>query len=190
MHADAGRMLVFSTGMQDMGEWILDDPTVTNRMECAEYVAAATAGAGNVGLFAHDSEHTSLQIMTPLGKIRLNHGRLHQLAVRDPTNRFDIPEHLTWQMNLAIDQNEIDASVSSGVLGETLIPTLDNKGKPIMHGMGSIRGSEDDCEWSKCQRMSAQQQLTLTFDSHITFRSLYLGGRSQPRPEWESEPAL
>ena len=84
--------------------------------------------------------------MTPLGKIRLSHGRLHQLPMRDPTDHFDLPDHLTWQMNLAIDHHNMDASVSTGVLGETLIPTLDDEGKPIMQGMGSIRGLEEDCE--------------------------------------------
>eukprot|EP00903_Cladosiphon_okamuranus_P020097 g18457.t1 len=140
-YAKAGRKLESSTGLQDMGEWILDDPTATNMEECIEYVAASMAGGG---LFAHDSEHASFQIMTPLGKIRLSHGRLHQLPMRDPTDRFDLPEHLTWQMNLAIDHHDIDPSVSRGVLGETLVPTLDDEGQPIMQGMGSIRGSEED----------------------------------------------
>eukprot|EP00903_Cladosiphon_okamuranus_P012826 g11986.t1 len=130
--------------MEDMGEWMLDDPTATNMEEGTEYVAAAMADVGEVGLFAHDSEHASLQIVTPLGKIRLSHDRLHQLPMRDPTDRFDFPDHLPWQMNLAIDHHDLDPSVSTGVLGETLVPTLDDKGKPIMQGMGSIRGSEED----------------------------------------------
>eukprot|EP00903_Cladosiphon_okamuranus_P021426 g19695.t1 len=81
--------------MQDMGEWILTDPTATNMEERAQYVAAA----GETGLFDHASEQYSFQIMTPTRTIRLSHGRLHQLAMRDPTDRPDLPEHLTWQMN-------------------------------------------------------------------------------------------
>ena len=54
-----------------MTEWILDDPTATNMAECTDYVAAA----GESGLFSHESEHASFQILTPLGAVRLSHGR-------------------------------------------------------------------------------------------------------------------
>ena len=57
--------------MQAMAEWVLGDPTATDMIECIKYVAAA----GESGLFAHDSEHASFQILTPLGVIRLSHGR-------------------------------------------------------------------------------------------------------------------
>ena len=145
-YAMMGRRLSEQNGLQDMSEWILGDPTATNMEECTEYVADATAASGDIGLFSHESEHTSFQILTPVGRIRLSHGRLHQLAMRDPTDHFDLPDHLTWQMNLALDYHELDESLARGILGETLVPTVDVSGKPIMHGMGSIRGSEEDCE--------------------------------------------
>lgn len=66
-----GRKLDKANRMQDMADWILDDPTATNMDECAEYVATM----GESGLFAHDSEHVSFQILTPLGTVRLSHGR-------------------------------------------------------------------------------------------------------------------
>ncbi|CAM9894970.1 unnamed protein product [Ectocarpus fasciculatus] len=125
--------------MQDMGEWILSDPTATNMAECSEYIAAA----GDNGLFEHESEHASFQIMTPIGTIRLSHGRLHQVAMRDPTDQFDLPDHLTWQMNVAIDHHDISLE-ATGVLGETVVPTVDANGKSIMKGMDAIRGSQDD----------------------------------------------
>ncbi|CAM9915773.1 unnamed protein product [Ectocarpus sp. 13 AM-2016] len=128
--------------MQHMSEWILSDPTATNMAECTEYVMQATED-GSTGLFEHNSEHASFQIMTPKGKIRLSHGRLHQLAMRDPTDRFDLPDHLTWQMNLAFDHLDLNPE-ATGILGETLVPTLDLDGNPIMQGMASIRGIEDD----------------------------------------------
>jgi len=127
--------------MQDMGEWILADPTATNMDECAQYVAAA----GETGLFDHASEHASFQIMTPTGTIRLSHGRLHQLAMRDPTDRFDLPEHLTWQMNVAIDHHDVSLE-ATGVLGETVVPVVDQHDKLVMKGMEAIRGSQEDCE--------------------------------------------
>lgn len=83
----------------------MQDPTATNMDECAEYVAQAEGMEG--GLFAHQSEHASFQILTPKGTIRLSHGRLHQLAVRDPTDQYDLPDHLTWQMNVAVDHEEV-----------------------------------------------------------------------------------
>jgi len=134
------------TAMEDMSEWILGDPTATNMAECIEYVARATAGGSGAGLFGLDSEHASFQIMTPVGRIRLSHGRLHQLPMRDPTDSFDLPEHLTWQMNVAIDHHDVDANLATGILGETLVLNLDGNGNPIMQGMGSIRGTEEDCE--------------------------------------------
>lgn len=145
-YADVGRQLWSSEGMQDMSEWILGDPTATNMDECTEYVAKATAADGGIGLFSHASEHTSFQILTPVGRVRLSHGRLHQLPMRDPTDRFDLPDHLTWQMNLAIEHHDLDESAARGILGETLVPALDANGKPIMQGMGSIRGLQEDCE--------------------------------------------
>ncbi|CAM9884000.1 unnamed protein product [Ectocarpus sp. 12 AP-2014] len=128
--------------MQEMSDWILGDPTATNIAECTEYVSGATVD-GQAGLFEHESEHTSFQILTPKGSIRLSHGRLHQLAMRDPTDRFDIPEHLTWQMNLAFDNVDL-ALDAMGILGETQQHTLDAYGNPIMEGMAAIRGSQED----------------------------------------------
>ncbi|CAN0124110.1 unnamed protein product, partial [Ectocarpus sp. 8 AP-2014] len=75
--------------------------------------------------------------------IRLSHGRLHQLATRDPTDSFDIPDHLTWQMNLSVDHIDLHAD-ATGILGETQNPTLDANGHPIMQGMAAIRGAQND----------------------------------------------
>lgn len=41
--------------------------------ECAEYVAHAELMEG--GLFEHQSEHSSFQIVTPAATVRLSHGR-------------------------------------------------------------------------------------------------------------------
>eukprot|EP00752_Nemacystus_decipiens_P018442 g16533.t1 len=134
-----GRKLGVAAGVEAMADWILGDPTATNMAECIEYVAAA----GESGLFDHESEHASFKILTPLGTVRLNHGRLHQLPMRDPTDQFDLPEHLTWQMNLAIEHDNVSLQ-AKGILGETLVPTEDEFGRPIMHGMEAIRGKEED----------------------------------------------
>ncbi|CAM9616834.1 unnamed protein product [Ectocarpus sp. 12 AP-2014] len=141
-YARGGRRLSASTQMQAMSDWILGDPTATNMAECTEYVVEATRN-GLGGLLEHDSEHTSFQILTPMGTIRLSHGRLHQLPMRDPTDSFDLPDHLTWQMNLAIDRIDVSPN-ATGILGETQKPTLDANGSPIMQGMASIRGAQDD----------------------------------------------
>ena len=140
-YAMAGRRL---SNTLSIGEWVLADPTATNMVECATYVADAMASEG--GMFTHQSEHVSFQIVTPAGNIRLSHGRLHQLPMRDPTDQFDLPDHLTWQMNLAIDQADINLD-ATGILGETLVPTVDENGASIMQGMGAIRGMQEDCEY-------------------------------------------
>lgn len=63
--------------------------------------------------------------------------------MRDPTDRFDLPDHLTWQMNLAVDYRDLDQSVARGILGGTLVPTVDSNGALIMQGMDSIRGTQE-----------------------------------------------
>eukprot|EP00752_Nemacystus_decipiens_P015530 g13857.t1 len=138
-YATAGRRLA---GQEfEMGEWILGDPTVTNTEECVEYVSRAMTEPG--GLFLHDSEHVTFQIVTPMATIRLTHGRLHQVAKRDPTDQFDLPEHTTWQMNFGLEHSAVSRK-ATGVLGETYVPTLDANGDPIMFGMESIRGVQED----------------------------------------------
>ncbi|CAN0044628.1 unnamed protein product [Ectocarpus fasciculatus] len=143
-------------GEQSMGDWLLGDPTATNMDECTEYVAQAEVQAG--GLFAHQSEHASFQIVTPKATVRLSHGRLHQIATRDPTDRFDLPDHVTWQMNMGIDHNEVSYS-ATGILGETSTPTTDANGEDIMTGMESIRGSEED------YRVTGPLDVTFAMDS-------------------------
>ncbi|CAN0348830.1 unnamed protein product [Ectocarpus sp. 6 AP-2014] len=144
-------------GEQSMGDWLLGDPTATNMDECTEYVAQAEVQAG--GLFAHQSEHASFQIVTPpTATVRLSHGRLHQIETRDPTDRFDLPDHITWQMNMGIDHNEVSYS-ATGILGETSTPTKDANGEDIMTGMEAIRGSEED------YRVTGPLDVTFAMDS-------------------------
>ncbi|CAM9873433.1 unnamed protein product [Ectocarpus sp. 4 AP-2014] len=126
---------------QEMEDWILGDPTATNMEECIKYVTGALKNVG--GLFAHQSEHATFQIVTPKATIRLTHGRLHQIAMRDPTDQFDLPDHLTWQMNMGVDRNDVSRQ-ATGILGQTFVPTLDAAGKEIMSGMESIRGQQED----------------------------------------------
>ena len=57
----------------------LQDPTATNAEGCIEYVVFTEGEAG--GLFAHQSEHATLRIVTPKATIRLTHGQLHQVAM-------------------------------------------------------------------------------------------------------------
>lgn len=62
-----------------MSDWILGDPTATNPEECEKYVTMAGIDAG---LFAHDSDHASFQILTPIGTVRLSHGRYGEGAIK------------------------------------------------------------------------------------------------------------
>lgn len=102
---------------------------MTNAQECMEYVARAEAEGS--GVFAHHSEHASFQIRTPTATVRLSHGRLHQVAMRDPTDQFDLPDHLTWQMNMGLERNSLNRD-ATGVLGETFEPVVDPNGNPVM----------------------------------------------------------
>eukprot|EP00903_Cladosiphon_okamuranus_P020827 g19127.t1 len=160
-YAQIGRRLDQSS--QTMADWILGDPTATNPAECAEYIAHAITdvsggsggdnGVDESGLFSHQSEHASFKIVTPQATIRLTHGKLHQIPMRDPTDTMDLPDHMTWQMNVAIDSNTRDSVVDAdgsvipaakGILGETSVPTVDEDGEPIMDGMESIRGTTEE----------------------------------------------
>eukprot|EP00903_Cladosiphon_okamuranus_P020891 g19184.t1 len=139
-YAKSGRRL---TETYSMAEWILGDPTATNLQECAEYVSSADLDGSGVGLFDYQSEHASFRIITPKAKIRLSHGRLHQVAMRDPTDQYDLPDHLTWQMNVAVNQNDVSLQ-ATGVLGETIKLRRDAAGKKIMTGMEAIGGEQED----------------------------------------------
>ena len=138
--AEVARKLRERMSMED---WILADPTATSRVECVEHVARALTKEG--GLFDHQSEHAIFQILTPAAPIRLSHGRLHGLPTRDPTDKFDLPEYSTWEMNVAIDHADLSLD-AKGVIGETLVPTRDAGGGIIMHGREAIRGEPRDCE--------------------------------------------
>ena len=48
-------------------------------------------------------------------------------------------------IDLAIDRIDVSPNATD-ILGETQKPTLDANGSPIMQGMASIRGAQDDCE--------------------------------------------
>lgn len=65
--------------------------------------------------------------------------------MRDPTDQFDLPDHVAWQMNLAVEHGNVSLE-AKGILGETMVPTVDDGGRPIMHGMEAIRGKQEDCE--------------------------------------------
>lgn len=67
--------------------------------------------------------------------------------MRDPTDQYDLPDHMAWQMNLAIEHHDLSHQ-AAGILGETLVPTIDESGKPIMQGMKAIRGKQEDCKLS------------------------------------------
>lgn len=123
-----------------MGDWILGDDAATNIAECEIYVINAME---QDTLFKYQSEHVSFQIVTPLLTIRVNHGKLHQIAMRDPTDQFDLPDHRTFQQNIGVER-AIMGPFPQGVLGETIRPTLDTMGEPIMFGMAAIRGREED----------------------------------------------
>lgn len=98
------------------GLWIKKDLYRTDPEACDNYVREASA-AGT--LFEHQSEHASLQITAPSVSLRVNIGKAHQKAVRDPTDSFDIPDHEAYRINLAfesLNDMSLDAQVS-----ETLI---------------------------------------------------------------------
>eukprot|EP00904_Undaria_pinnatifida_P008988 jgi/Undpi1/5219/HiC_scaffold_2.g00501.m1 len=120
--------------------WIAEDPAATNPAECTQYVSSAIQ---HESLFAHQSDHVSFQLVTPRLTMRLNHGKLHQLPERDPTDTFDIPDHTTFQMNLGFMGMKGDDKMQ-GIIGETAVPTIDEHGAEIMSGLKAIRGEEQD----------------------------------------------
>lgn len=137
--ANAGRRLVDATAVP-MTEWILSDALATNKPECQSWVEDGTQD-----IFKHQAEHVSFQLTTPTFTVRLNYGKLHQVAMRDPTDRFDLPDHITHQMNIGLSKMALGES-PQGILGETTRVHLDANGEPIMTGMGAIPGIESDYE--------------------------------------------
>lgn len=84
--------------------WILSDEHKTNPVECRAYVRRSM----NEGtLFDHQSEHTSIQIRSGDLSIRVNHGKIHQVAMRDPSDQYDLPDHIAYQMNIEFERLNI-----------------------------------------------------------------------------------
>lgn len=123
-----------------MHDWILLDSLKTNPEECLQYVERAVAEAT---LFGYQSEHTSLQITSPVLSLRISHGKVHQLPMRDPTDKFDLPDHVAFQMNVGFEDVRLGLS-PQGIVGETITPVVDANGLPIMQGLDAIRGEEGD----------------------------------------------
>eukprot|EP00904_Undaria_pinnatifida_P008994 jgi/Undpi1/5224/HiC_scaffold_2.g00506.m1 len=128
------------TNVPSVDRWIAEDPAATNPAECKQYVSNAME---HDSLFAHQSDHVSFQLVTPRLTMRLNHGKLHQLPERDPTDTFDIPDHTTFQMNLGFMGMKGDDKMQ-GIIGETAVPTIDEHGAEITSGLKAIRGQEHD----------------------------------------------
>lgn len=82
----------------------------------------------------------------------LLHHRLHHLATRDPTDQLDLPNHLAWQVNHTIEHDNMNLE-ATGIIGETVVPTVDEGGKPVIQGAEAIRGKQEDCEWQKMPQM-------------------------------------
>lgn len=123
-----------------MSQWLLQDALKTNPVECKEYVDRAVA---DDTLFDHQSEHSSFQITSPLVSVRINHGKIHQLAMRDPTDTIDLPDHVAYQMNVQFNKLVLGDD-PRGAIGETVHPVLDENGFPIMQGIRALRGDEED----------------------------------------------
>lgn len=123
-----------------MSEWLLRDDLRTNPVECKEYVKSAVE---TDTLFDYQSEHASFQVTTPLLSLRINHGKIHQLAMRDPTDTIDLPDHIAYQMNVAFDKVVLGDN-PQGAIGETIHPVLDEDGQAITQGIKAIRGDEED----------------------------------------------
>ena len=48
----------------------------------------------------------------------LNVGKVHQLAMRDPTDKIDLPDHVAYQMNIAFEAIDVSdtSQVNNGVV--------------------------------------------------------------------------
>ncbi|CAM9749488.1 unnamed protein product [Choristocarpus tenellus] len=122
-----------------MSEWLMRDTLRTNPRECDLYVKRA---AESDSLFDHQSEHTSFQIAFPHLSLRVNHGKINQIAMRDPTDTLDLPDHVAYQMNLAFRKIQLGDD-PRGILGETVHPVLNESGAPIMEGPKTLRADEE-----------------------------------------------
>lgn len=65
-------------------------------------------------------------------------------TMRDPIDQFELPDHVAWQMNLAIERSNVSPE-DTGILGETLVPIFDESCSPIMQGTEAVRGRQEEC---------------------------------------------
>lgn len=55
-----------------------------------------------------------------------------------------LPELEFWQTGVHLEWFNLNADTVTGLLGETIRPTLDVEGHPIMSGIDATRGEVDD----------------------------------------------
>lgn len=65
--------------------------------------------------------------------------------MRDPADQFDLPDHPTWQIDMAINHARFSRGVP-GVIRETFVPMRGVIGGTVMTGMEPTHGQREDCK--------------------------------------------
>lgn len=55
-----------------------------------------------------------------------------------------LPHLEFWQMDVLVEWYDVNPETVTGMLGETMRPTLDAEGRPIMSGLAALRGEVED----------------------------------------------
>lgn len=122
-------------------QWVLKFRDLSAPDWCAKYVMER-------GLADVQSTHAVLRIETPLAAVRVSVGPNYWGwggggGGEDSWDGKTLSDLDFWQMDVGLEGLRIGRSLS-GILGETLRPSLDGKGKAIKSGPGALRGVVED----------------------------------------------
>lgn len=122
-------------------DWLLQDSIMIAPPWCEKFLLETGGDYGQ--LEQVDSRHAVFRVQLPNLSVRVNVGINNEAAQELPDGRI-VPEASFWQMDVRVEDATAGLHTAKGMLGETARPVLDASGKPVMYGLGVLRGAVED----------------------------------------------
>lgn len=121
-------------------DWLLVDSMMIAPPWCEKYLKELDGDLSQ--LTQHHSQHAVFRVGTPDLSTRVNVGMNSAVEQVVPGGGI-VPASSFWQMDVRVE-NFVGGRLAKGMLGETAWAVLDESGKPIMSGLGVLRGAVED----------------------------------------------
>lgn len=128
------------TGTTSIVDWLLLDSVMIAPPWCEKYLGDLD---GDVSRLAQiTSKHAVFRVQSPHLFLRVNVGINSEREQTLPDGRV-VPDASFWQMDVIVE-HATGLSTAKGMLGETARLVMDESGKPVMGGLGVLRGEIED----------------------------------------------